>query len=193
MKGLLITQLVICILCLLVAGAVNVWAFPATNVFTIAGFLIVLLICVFVLLQLNNPLQKIAGASVAVSVLVFFLLNANFYPQLLRYQAGNEMAFETKNKVDAKNVYFWPGIYSSSYNFYTAELRKEFTDAVLQQPSPVWIMTGPSGLAQIKQKGLPVLESYEQDDYEITTMQLPFINPATRRSELTKMMLVRVK
>jgi hypothetical protein len=69
-------------------------------------------------------------------MLVFYLMNANFYPQLLTYQGGNELAFATKEKVDAKQAYFMPGVYSSSYNFYTAELRKEFNDSVMQQPSP---------------------------------------------------------
>lgn len=193
LKRLLLTQIIICVLCLLIAGVVNVWAFPATNVLVIVGFILLLLIGVFILRQLNNSLQKIIGASVVTSVLIFFLLNANFYPQLLRYQGGNEMALETKGKVDAKRVYFWPEIYSSSYNFYTSELRKEFTGSILQQPSPIWIMADLSRLEQIKQKGFPVLETIEQDDYEITRMQLPFVNPATRKGELTKMILVRVK
>lgn len=83
-----------------------------------------------------------------------------------------------------------PGVYSSSYNFYTAELRKEFYDSVLQATGPVWIATDEQRLPEIKQ---PVLQAYEHVDYEITTMQLPFINPATRKGELGKMLLVRVK
>ncbi|HEX8315174.1 MAG TPA: glycosyltransferase family 39 protein [Flavisolibacter sp.] len=193
LRGLLITQIVICVLCLLITGAVNVWAFPMVNSFAIFGFLFVLGFSVSFLLRVKSALQKIIGASVITSLLVFYLLNANFYPQLLTYQGGNQLAFTTKGKVDAKRVYFWPGIYSSSYNFYTSELRKEFMDSVLLQPSPVWIMTDSRGLEELRQKGLPVMESLEQNDYEITTMQLPFINPATRKNELNKLMLVRVK
>ena len=193
LKGLLITQIVIAVLCLLIAGAVNVWAFPVENALVIFGFLFLCSFCASFLLRLKSNLQKLVGASVLTSLLVFFLLNTNFYPQLLTYQGGNEMAFATKEKVEAKKVYFWPGIYSSSYNFYTSELRKEFTDSVLQQPSPVWILTDINRLEELKEKGLPVMETIEQHDYEITTMQLPFINPATRENELTKMLLVRVK
>ncbi len=103
------------------------------------------------------------------------------------------MAFETKSTVDQKNVYFWPEIYSSSYNFYTAALRKEFTDSVMQQPSPIWIMTDAARLEQIKQRGLTVIEMYEQDDYEITQLQFPFIDPTSRKKELGQLFLVRVK
>ncbi|HUC81610.1 MAG TPA: glycosyltransferase family 39 protein [Flavisolibacter sp.] len=193
LKGLLITQVVICVLCLLIAGAVNVWAFPVEKAFVIFGFLFLCGFCVSFLLRLKSNLQKLVGASVLTTLLVFFLLNANFYPQLLTYQGGNQMAFATKEKVDAKKVYFWPGIYSSSYNFYTSELRKEFSDSVLQLPSPVWVLTDINRLEELKAKGLAPMEIIEQPDYEITTMQLPFINPATREKELTKMLLVRVK
>jgi 4-amino-4-deoxy-L-arabinose transferase-like glycosyltransferase len=192
-KGLLVTQLVICILCLLVTGVVNVWAFPVTGIAVIIGFVVLLAAIVFLLLRIRNQMQKLVGASVLTSVVLFFLLNANFYPRLLRYQAGNEMALDTGRKANPKNIYFWPGVFSHSFNFYTTELRKEFTDSTWQQPSPIWIMTDTERLEQLKQKGLLFLETQEQDDYGITTMQLPFINPATRKGELTKLILVRVK
>jgi 4-amino-4-deoxy-L-arabinose transferase-like glycosyltransferase len=193
LRGLLRTQVAICTLCLLVAGTANVWAFPVSNVFVIIGFIGLLAAVVFLLLRFSGQLQKLAGASVLTAALVFFLLNANFYPQLLCYQAGNELAFDTKRKANAKNIYFWPGVYSHSFNFYTAELRKEFSDSIRHLPSPVWIMTDTERLDQLKQKGLPILESFAHDDYGITTMQLPFINPATRKGELTKLILARVK
>lgn len=193
LRGLLLTQIIICILCLLIAGVVNVWAFPVANIIVIIGFLLLLAIAVYLLRQLKDVLQKLVGASLITSLLVFYLLNANFYPQLLTYQGGNELAFATKGKVDAKGVYFWPGIYSSSYNFYTSELRKEFNDSVLQNPSPVWILTNREGLEEVKNKGLTVLETHTKNDYEITTLQLPFINPATREKELNSLILVRVK
>ncbi|HEY0039043.1 MAG TPA: glycosyltransferase family 39 protein [Flavisolibacter sp.] len=193
LKGLLLTQVILCILCLLIAGVVNVWAFPVEKAFAIFGFLFLLGFAFSFLRRLGSNLQKLVGASVITSMLVFYLLNSNFYPQLLRYQAGNELAFDTKEKVDAKDVYFWPGIYSSSYNFYTSELRKEFHDSVLQKEGPVWIATITPRLHEISDKGLPILRTYGHRDYEITRMQLPFVNPSTRKQELTEMVLVRVK
>ena len=193
LKGLLTTQVVLCILCLAIAGVVNIWAFPVSKAFVIFGFLFLLGFSASFLLRLKSNLQKLLGASVITSILIFYLLNANFYPQLLRYQAGNEMAFDKKNKVDPRHVYFWPTMYSHSYNFYTSELRKEFHDSLLKTQAAVWIATDPGGLEEVKRSGLPVLQSYEHDDYEITRMQLPFINPHTRKDELTKMILVRVK
>lgn len=190
LKGLLITQVVLCTLCLLLAGVINVWAFPVEKPFVIFGFLFLLGFSASFLLRLKSNLQKLAGASVITSLLVFYLLNANFYPQLLTYQGGNNLAFATRDKVDPKQVYFMPGVYSSSYNFYTATLRREYHDSLLQGPGPIWLMTDKYRLHEINR---PVLQTYSHVDYEITTMQLPFINPATREKEVTEMVLVRVK
>jgi 4-amino-4-deoxy-L-arabinose transferase-like glycosyltransferase len=193
LKPFLLTQIIVCTLCLLVAGVVNVWAFPITDIYAIVGFLLLLLLSAFFLVRVRLQLPKLVIASIVTSLLVFYLLNTNFYPQLLKYQAGNELAFDTKGKVDPRRVFFWPGVYSSSYVFYTAELRKPFFDSLLQQSSPVWIMTDSEHLPEVQQKGYPILQTYEHKDYEITLLELPFVNPATRKKALTKLVLLRVK
>lgn len=192
-KSLLIVQVILCVLFLALGGVVNAWAFPAQNLFVVGGFLLLAVLCGAFLTRLATRLQKLVAASVVASLLVFYLLNANFYPQLLRYQGGNELAAAAKGKAAPENVYFWPGIYSSSYNFYTVTLRREFADSVLKGPSPVWIMADAASLEAMQQKGLPVLETITKPDYEITTLQLPFMNPATRKKEVGSLALIRVK
>ena len=192
LKKVLVLQAVVSILCLLAAGVLNAWAFPPKSILMILGFLIMLVAVVYLLRKNSNRLQQILISSVVSSALIFYLLNANFYPQLLTYQVGNELAFDTKGKVDAKNVYFWPGIYSSSYNYYTSELRKEYTDSV-KNNRPLWIFIDENHLPELKAKGFNVLESYEHVDYEITRLSLKFINPARRKEVTGKGLLVRVQ
>jgi 4-amino-4-deoxy-L-arabinose transferase-like glycosyltransferase len=193
LRPFLVIQVVLCILCLLAAGLLNVWAFPASNGWVIAGFLLLVLVCGFFLWRMVLLPTKIIVASVVTSLLVFYLLNTNFYPKLLHYQAGNELAFATKGKVDPATVYFWPTTSSPSYDFYSSELRKGFADSVMQKSAPVWVVIPKADLPQLQQKGYPVLQTYAHTDYEITMLQLPFINPATRKSELGELLLVRVK
>lgn len=193
LKAILLTQIIICCLCLVVVGVICVWAFPVTNVIVIIGFFLLLFLSVILTRQLHNTIQKIVGASVITATLVFYLLNANFYPQLLKYQGGNVLASASRYYISPKNVYFWPGIYSSSYNFYTAELRKEYNDSVLQKPAPVWIMIDKNRLPELQQNGLTAGDKINADDYEITLLQLPFLNPSTRKKELSNLLLVRVK
>ena len=125
-------------------------------------------------------------------ILVFYLLNLNLYPSLLKYQGGNELAFSTKNKIDAKNVYYWSGIYSSSYDFYSAELRKELDTANLPSIKPVWVMIQEKNMQELTAKGYTVKETVSRPDFEITRLDLKFINPKTRNKKLNKLALVRI-
>jgi hypothetical protein len=172
---------------------VSTWLFPIRNPTAIVGFIVVLAAVIFLLYKAKGNLQRLITISVAASIIAFFLLNANFYPQLLTYQGGNELAFATRNKINSKEVYYWPGMYSSSYNFYTAAQHQDFNGSLLQQPGPVWIMMSGENEQDFKQKGYPVLERVESRDYEITRLKLKFLNPATRNGQLHKMILVRVK
>jgi hypothetical protein len=149
--------------------------------------------CLAILKAMKSDHQKIIALSVLASGFIFLQLNSNFYPQLLTYQGGNELAFKTKEKVDPANVFFWPYIYNPSFQFYSKELKKEFSDSVLNQNHPVWVLTDRNSFAQLKQKNLPVLQLYSHYDYNIGTMRLKFINPNTRKETLDSLFLVRIK
>jgi 4-amino-4-deoxy-L-arabinose transferase-like glycosyltransferase len=192
-RQLFVTQLVVCILCLIVASIINAWAFPLKSWLVFAGIILFVALGVYVLRMVRSGFQKTIALSVLTSAFIFYQLNSNFYPQLLTYQGGNELAFETKDKVDPKNVFFWPDIYNPSFQFYSKELKKIFSDSVLNQNQPVWVLTDRNSFAQLKQKNLPVLQQYSHHDYNIGTMSLKFINPNTRKETLDTLFLVRVK
>jgi 4-amino-4-deoxy-L-arabinose transferase-like glycosyltransferase len=186
-------QGILSILVLIGILVVNTWLFPIWNLAAIIGFFGVLGAVILLLYKARGGMQRLVTISVATSVVAFFLLNTNFYPQLLTYQGGNELAFATRHKINSNDVYYWPGMYSSSYNFYTAAQHQDFNESLLQQPGPVWIMMSGENEQNFKQKGYPVLERIESRDYEITRLKLKFLNPATRSGQLHKMILVRVK
>ncbi|MBO9681790.1 MAG: glycosyltransferase family 39 protein [Flavisolibacter sp.] len=190
---LFVTQMVVCILCLIVAAIINAWAFPLKSWMVFVGIILFVALGVYVLRTIKPVFQKMITLSVLTSAFIFYQLNSNFYPQLLTYQGGNELAFETKDKVDPKNVFFWSDIYNPSFQFYSKELKKVFSDSVLNQNQPVWVLTDRNSFAQLRQKNLPVLQQYSHHDYNIGTMSLKFINPNTRKETLDTLFLVRVK
>jgi 4-amino-4-deoxy-L-arabinose transferase-like glycosyltransferase len=192
-KNLFVIQVLFCSLAFIIAGILNVWAFALHDILVIAGFFILMAAGIYVFKKSQSRFELLISTSVLTSVLVFYLLNSNFYPQLLTYQAGNQMAFKTNGKPDPKNVYFWPGIYSSSYNFYTSEIRKEFHDSVLKKNSTVWIMVNNVKLPELTESKLTVLEKIEVKDFEITQLKPKFLHPEKRESVLGRYYLVRIK
>lgn len=191
-KIFLFIQIIVSILCFLAAGVVTIWAFPLKNAVVIIGFVLMVLAGIFIFKQLKTTAQKLIGTSVVSTALIFYLLNANFYPQLLKYQSGGELAKETKGKIDPKNVYYWPELYNHSYTFYTKELKKNFSDSVLQQEAPVWVMADKYSYPALKEK-YRIIEEVSHFNYNVSILSFEFLNPSTRQSKLNTVYLVRIK
>jgi 4-amino-4-deoxy-L-arabinose transferase-like glycosyltransferase len=180
---------------ILLAGAVlmHAWAFPVKGFLKI-WLLVLLLSIVFYFFRstMYNRLQKAVGASVAAMIVSFFLLNSNFYPHLLMYQAGKPMAAIIKEKIKPEDVWFWKGNYSSSFNFYTKTLRKEFADSVLTGKNKVWLAFDKRVEKEITAAGYKLGERYSTKDYEITKLDIKFINPDKREKECSEMVIAEV-
>ena len=193
-RNLLVTQVIITVLCLLLAAAINVWAFPIENIICIIGFFVLLTAVVFMLRKLVSSFQKLIAVSVVCSVVSFYLMNSNFYPQLLTYQGGNTLAEKTKGKVNRENIYFWPFTYSPSFQFYTSTIEQPFSDSLLRNGTgPLWIVTEKKFLADFQKAGYPQLEVIAERDYPVGVLTGKFINPATRASVLDSMHLIRIR
>ncbi len=190
-KTIYIIQMVVCFLVLILIAVLNAWAFPVKSFWIIAGVVVLLSVAFYFLKnQQFNYLQKSIGVSVATMIVSFFLLNTNFYPQLLKYQAGNELAKKIKGNLDPVNVYFWKDNYSSSFNFYTATGRKQFDDSIfIKGKKPIWLLFDRRNWDEIKQAGYKIGLTYSVPDFEITKLNIKFINPATRKNELKEMMI----
>lgn len=191
-KPYAIVQTVICVLLLLVAGLINVWAFPVYQLWIIVGFLLLVSIGYWLMKNTAGVWPRIIAGSVITSCCVWFLCNSNFYPQLLTYQAGNELAKIVKERIGGENVYQQPGLRSFSFDFYTQTLAKPLTADKLQAGKPVWLLTDPPGWEQVR-KQYRVGQTIRHRDFSVTQLTLPFINPATRRSSLTELMLVEIR
>lgn len=192
-KNIYTLQLVVSILLLILVSGLTLWAFPVQHFFIIP-FVIFFLAAFFYFIRsaAYNLLQRAVCVSVAAMAFCFFLLNANFYPQLLSYQGGNVLAAATKGKLNPQQVYFWDKTISSSFNFYTKTLRQPFTGAVLQNGKTTWLLFDSKDEAAIRQAGYKLGNRFETTDYEITRLGFKFINPETRDSSYTKMVIAEI-
>jgi hypothetical protein len=138
-------------------------------------------------------MQKAITVSVSSIALLFFLLNTNFYPQLLSYQGGKPLADLTKEKINPKDVYFWKNTYSSSYNFYSASLRQVYNDSLRYGNKKTWIIYSAIQLPELEMAGIVLSkEKIAVPDYEITRLKKSFIDPATRTNVLDSIILAEV-
>lgn len=186
-KTIFIIQLVLCVLLLLLCAIVNGWAFPVHSVWVIAGAVILLAaFFYFIKSGVYNKLQKAVLASVAASALTFFLLNANFYPQLLTWQGGDRLYAATKGKINPQDIYFWGDYKTPSFNFLSSFLRQPFTDSVLTPGKKTWLLYRTGEEQDILQAGYTLSNKITLSNFEVTKLQAKFINPATREGQCYK-------
>jgi 4-amino-4-deoxy-L-arabinose transferase-like glycosyltransferase len=187
-------QIVVCSLVLLLVMTLNVWAFPVNNVFVLIGMIFFLSIFFYFLVSAPiDRLQKAVVASVSTLIFSFFLLNTNFYPQLLKYQGGNELAKKIRGNVDPANVYFWKENLSSSFNFYTATERQPFVDSILLKgKGPVWLLLRPGYLWEVRFAGYNIGHIYAVVDFEVSRLNIKFIDPSSRNKTLPELWIVEV-
>ena len=192
-RALFVIQLSSCLLLLAAAATVNAWAFPVTKSIVLFGLIVLLSIVFYFLLnRFLSTIQKAITVSVASIALFFFLANTNFYPRLLTYQAGKPLAGRTKGIADPENVYFWKNTFSSSYNFYSASVRKVYPDSLKNNDQSFWLIYEKSQQPQVDSAGLLFGKTFSVRDYEITRLKRSFIDPATRDQTLDSMIMVEV-
>lgn len=186
-------QLITAILFILLLSVLNGWIFPLQSALPI---LILVILLAFLFYTIKTPsftiFQKGLMIPAATTILVFFSLNTNFYPSLLKYQGGKQLADMIKGKVGPTEVYNWEETYSSSFYFYTKSLRKPFSDTILKEGKKIWLLYDKIDSARIAAKGYKTARIYEVPDYPITKLSLRFLDPAKRDSQCTKLVLAEI-
>lgn len=192
-KTFFFLQLAPSFLLLLAAALINTWAFPVKSGWIFIAVILFLAIVFYLLLSKSYSLfQKSLLVPVVSVVLFFFLLNTNFYPQLLRYQAGKPLADKTKGVVDPGDVYFWKNTFSSSYSFYSSSVRQVYHDSLNRIRKKYWLIFQKSQQAQIDSAGFVFGKNFSVSDYEITRLKKRFVDPATRKETLDEMVMAEV-
>ena len=178
---------------LLLSFILNGWFFPVRNYFIIAGMIICLaMVFHFLMSKVFTQLQKAVCLTTAASIGFFFLYNTNFSPRLLKYQCGNELAEKVNGAIDPQDVYFWKENYSSSFNFYTGTIRKQFNDSIMNNKRTVWLFFHGNNKQDVLESGYQIDRQMQAVDYEVSRPDFTFLNPSTRDSATTQMILAEI-
>jgi len=188
-----ILQLIVSGLILVASALANGWIFPVHSFLIITGTVILLAVVLYFFKSAAwTNAQKAVLIPVATMVLLFFLLNTNFYPQLLQYQGGNTLSELVKGKVNADDIYFEPNSYSPSFNYYMSTLRRPVTDSVLKSGKKIWVFTDKAHYASADSAYHFKGKIFDVKRYWITRLNYKFLNPSTREAQCTRFYLAEV-
>jgi 4-amino-4-deoxy-L-arabinose transferase-like glycosyltransferase len=139
-----------------------------------------------------SPLQRIVGISVWASILVNLVMNAHFYPSLLRYQGGSEMAdLIERESLPVDQLYKISNQYTWALDFYFGKPVQEVSPEQLPGEA-AWVYADEKERVQLQEAGHTWDREYAVDQFRISRLQARFLNPETRSQVLRKRYLLRV-
>jgi 4-amino-4-deoxy-L-arabinose transferase-like glycosyltransferase len=175
---------------LLVAVVIIItWAFPLNNLFI---FLFSMGILAFMLyinrIKFSVMPDRLILFTAAGALLVNFILNTQFYPQLGKYQSGNSMAAQIRDaKINPESVYCY-GTVVRTFDFYSGRYVPMLDSAgirkVLEAGKSIYIFTpAPYGDSLLLQ--YPRAKAFlTSPDKHITKLKLSFLDPEKRMKGL---------
>lgn len=193
LKLLLRVQTVVVILATSLSLLLIFLVFSLPSIPLLIAYLALFSLLVYTLIKKQEYLSKIITVSVLFTVFLNFSLNTQFYPNLLRYQAGNNMVKIIEDQdIDIQDVYLLEGPYSWTLSFYTKRQTPEVSIADVKNLHGKWVFVYDRNIDDLKDHDIQWDESLETDHYRITMLSLAFLNPETRAQELKKAYLLKI-
>ena len=172
---------------------VSFYVFKLEHWYSYLLLLIALALVAYLIIQKETPYTKILTIGILSSVLLNGLMNAHFYPKLLDYQGGSNMAEKVReNNIPVDNIYKISERYSWSLDFYNKKPVEIVSIPEIAKKEDVWVYATDDELKQLKDNGIAWDEQITVDQFRITRLQIKFLNPNTREDKLNKMHLVHL-
>ncbi len=200
MRAMVVVQKVVVALFVVVAVAVNYYSMPFESLILAIVFGLGMLALVLTLFKPWRTKNRVVEVSVLASVLLWLMFNMNFYPQLMRLQAGSEMGPRfIERGIEPKDVALIEGANAASLEICHKGMHpfvsfKELKDVDYSfEPTYLWIDRRyyedmmQDSIFQARQPR--IVERVP--DYHITSMTPTFLNPKTRASVIDTVYIVR--
>lgn len=172
---------------------VSFYVFKLEHWYSYLLLLMALLLTAYFILKKENTYAKIVAVAIFSSVLLNGLMNAHFYPKLLEYQGGSNMAERVeKENIPVDEIYKISERHTWALDFYNQNPVNIVSASKLKKMKDVWVYATDEELNRLKKNGIAWDEQITVDQFRITRLQIKFLNPNTREGKLNKMHLVHL-
>lgn len=146
----------------------------------------------FLLLAKRQAYPALLTVSFFTVIGVNIFLGTVFYPNVLRYQMGNEAAgFMEKEGIDAGHVSLYHVNAGRSLDFYGKHIFPE-KDSLSQFKAGEYMITPKDSLISVAGRFPGTAVVHEGPHFGVSILTLPFLNPKTRDQEVSKYVLLRL-
>jgi 4-amino-4-deoxy-L-arabinose transferase-like glycosyltransferase len=192
-------QFTLCLLVVLITLVLNFYFFPPRNLFVwVVGCSLLILLVVFAFKKMINKPVKVFYLTVAFALVFNFFMNFNFFPSLLEYQGGNQLAAEIKKQnlliPDNEIVLIDPNAHSFDFarkHNHPVVGVENFAAVYPSMPDKYFLLSS-NHLHQLNAEGFEVKPVAAHVDYNVTTLKFNFLIPSTRAATLDTLMLAKI-
>jgi len=169
------------------------YVFEIQSMISYLLFAIAAAIIIFYILKPGPYSVRIITTAAITSLLLNFVLNFHFYPNLLSYQAGSSMAEVVKDQnIPKDSIYKLSAEHTWALDFYNQKPLNSITVEDLLDADALWVYASDEELQTLKDYGFDWNKQYTVIDFRITRLQAKFLNPATRQKTLRNKHLVHI-
>jgi len=192
-----ITQTAALALVWLLGGLIFCWFFPLNNWLLIfigfsglAGFL-------YLALRFNkNSLSYFVSISLVTVLSVNVLVACQFYPSILKFQAGGQVAREIRNRAISPQEVVIYNLSARSIDVCTQSVILEMSLVPLMEKidekKSLYVVTDAQGFRDLKAQGYDLNILSEKPNHAVTLITIGFLNPATRKNSVESYYLLKV-
>ncbi|MEB8329667.1 glycosyltransferase family 39 protein [Flavobacteriaceae bacterium KMM 6897] len=168
-----------------------VFKLHTTLSFVLLGILLAVII--YFCLKKEDYAIRVFTIAVYTSLLLNSILNLHFYPSLLKYQGGSNMAKIVAEKgIPVEDIYKVSPMYTWALDFYNKRPVAKATLEELKGKRNIWIYVTNDELQKLNGEGFIWDKRYVVDQFRITRLQAKFMNPSNRKNIVDKMYLVHI-
>jgi 4-amino-4-deoxy-L-arabinose transferase-like glycosyltransferase len=191
-------QVTLAVLVVLLTIVLNYYFLPPSLFGQVIGAILILALLALLFRKSGQRANKVVYLTVCVAILFNLFMNYNFFPKLLKYQGGNELAFQMRNEnnpINDKDIILLD-VNAHSFDFYR-NYNHDIVDLnQLKNKLPAlqdkyFLIT--SKLARESLDSFTVKPVVSHLDYNVTTLRLKFLNPKTRMSKVDTLILAKIE
>jgi len=194
-KPILVVHLFLISLVLILVLVLNLYHFPMP----VWGMILTLLIILglgYPLFMLKDSWLKLIMATAFVGAIVNLVMQANFYPSILKYQGGSALAQMVEERNIPHEHIFYYGMQSFSFDFKSGYLHpyidQEELHRQLNDLGSVYLYVNETGRRQLEDMtDLSVEVVLLKEAFHVSRLNIRFINPSTREAALQPHYLVK--
>lgn len=173
--------------------------FPGASILTIIAVCCLLFSGIVLAWRLTEPFEKLVFPLLLALIAFYFVGNTHFYPNLLKYQSGNEMGkyMHDKNIPGEDVIYFKRSDHALDFYFgkHVQALSMDDSTAIrgkIKRFGKLYVCADEEGKNELVNRGFKLLSQKEFINFRVQFLTFNFFLPSTRNATLDKRYVLEI-